>query len=107
MRRALDNLLDNAFKYSPEDTRIEIQVKATSSNIVFGVKDRGIGVSDDDLPLLFESFFRTERSRSRKAGGTGLGLTLCKKIAEKHKGSITAVQRDGGGMVFELTIPFA
>lgn len=106
-RRALDNLLDNAVRYSDADEMIEFRVRMAENHVVFEVMDRGIGVSEDDLPKLFEPFYRSERSRSRKAGGTGLGLTLCKRIAEAHGSTIEAVARDDGGMIFRIRVGFA
>jgi two-component system, OmpR family, sensor kinase len=69
------------------------------------VTDRGVGVPEEDLPQLFEPFFRSDRSRSRQTGGAGLGLTLCKRIIEAHGGTITARLNKGGGMTFSFELP--
>jgi two-component system OmpR family sensor kinase len=87
-RRVLDNLLDNAYKYSPDGGEISLGVAGGGSEIVFEVSDRGMGIAERDLPRVFEPFFRAERSRSRGTGGVGLGLTLAKRIVEAHGGRI-------------------
>ena len=104
-RRALDNLLDNAVKYSESPTAVEFRVSSRGQKVVFEVFDRGIGISMEDVPNLFEPFYRTERSRTRRAGGSGLGLTLCKRIAEAHDAEIDVLQRAGGGTIFRVVLP--
>ena len=69
------------------------------------VRDRGAGIAEEDLPRLFDHFFRGDRSRSRNTGGWGIGLTLCKRIVEAHGGSIVAGNREGGGLTVRFTIP--
>jgi signal transduction histidine kinase len=96
-RRVLDNLLDNAYKYSPEGSDIGIGVHDGDEGIVFEVVDRGIGITERDLPRVFEPFFRAERSRSRGTGGVGLGLTLAKRIVEAHGGRIELSSDAGRG----------
>lgn len=105
IRRLLGNLLQNAVQYSEHDTEVEIAVTAKDGNASVEVLDRGIGVPEDDLPRLFEPFFRSERSRDKRAGGVGLGLALSKRIAAAHDGQITAQSRPGGGMIFRFTVP--
>jgi signal transduction histidine kinase len=105
IRRALDNLLDNAAKYSEEDQLVELEVKNfESKTLELEVRDRGIGVLEEDKERIFEPFFRAESSRSRKSGGVGLGLTLCRRILHAHGGSIEVLQREGGGSVFRITL---
>jgi signal transduction histidine kinase len=87
-RRVIDNLLDNAHKYSPEGTPIRLGVSNGGGDVVFEVSDQGMGISEGDLARVFEPFFRAERSRSRGTGGVGLGLTLAKRIVEAHGGRI-------------------
>jgi two-component system, OmpR family, sensor kinase len=97
-RRVIDNLLDNAHKYSPADGPMRLGVHAESGGaVVFEVTDRGMGISEDDLPRVFEPFFRAERSRSRGTGGVGLGLTLAKRIVEAHGGRIELESGVGRG----------
>jgi len=101
--RVLGNLLDNAVKYSEE--AIELEATAAGEEVAVEVRDRGIGVADDDLPRLFDHFFRSDRSRSRGSGGSGLGLTLCRRIVEAHGGRIAAASREGGGLRVRFSLP--
>ena len=105
VRRLLDNLLDNAAKYSGDEQPIELAARLEGDLAIFEVRDRGIGIPEDEIELVFESFHRTDRSRSRGTGGTGLGLALCKRIAQAHGGDIRAANRDGGGAVFRVELP--
>ena len=96
-RRVIDNLLDNAHKYSPAGAEITLEVRAEGGEVVFEVIDAGMGISDKDLARVFEPFFRAERSRSRGTGGVGLGLTLAKRIIDAHGGSIALSSQVGRG----------
>jgi two-component system OmpR family sensor kinase len=96
-RRVLDNLLDNAYKYSPDGSDISIAVRRDGAAVLFEVVDRGMGISPSDLPRVFEPFFRAERSRSRGTGGVGLGLTLVKRIVEAHGGRVELSSDAGRG----------
>ncbi|MBW1808663.1 MAG: HAMP domain-containing histidine kinase [Deltaproteobacteria bacterium] len=107
IRRVIDNLLDNAVKYADPETEVELVVSVDMKNIVLSVKDRGIGISEQDLPHIFEAFYRTERSRRLKIDGTGLGLTLCKRIVEAHAGNIQALLRKGKGTTIKVSLPVA
>jgi len=110
LARVLRNLLDNAAKYAePEAGSVELQAAVTSdgAGIELTVLDRGIGVAEDDLPRLFEPFFRSDRSRERGTGGIGLGLTLCRRIVEAHGGQIEARLRPDGGLLVQLSVPVA
>lgn len=105
LRRVVDNLLDNAAKYAPGDLPIEIVAAPVGDGVRVEVRDRGPGVDPEDLPRLFEPFFRAERSRNREGGGVGLGLSLCRRIVEAHGGRIFAEARDGGGTTFAFELP--
>ena len=107
LRRAIDNLLDNAHKYSEPDRNIELSATRTDHRIQIVVTDHGIGIDDADLPRLFTPFFRTDRSRSRKTGGVGLGLILARRIAEAHDGEIHVVSEVGVGTSVTLDLPVA
>ena len=105
VRRVLDNLLDNADKYSPDpNAPIELRVSQDADEICFEVRDRGMGIAADDLPHVFDAFFRGERSRSRGTGGVGLGLTLAKRIIEAHAGSlhVTSTPREGTSVIARI-----
>jgi signal transduction histidine kinase len=105
-RRVIDNLLENSHKYTP-DRSAPIRVTATSANdaIVFEISDRGVGLSPDELPHLFEPFWRSERSRSRATGGVGLGLTLVKRIVDAHGAGIAVTSEVGAGTVARISVP--
>jgi two-component system, OmpR family, sensor kinase len=105
LRRVLDNLLANAVKYAPAQQPIEVWAGREPAGLVLEVRDRGPGVGPADLPRLFEPFFRADASRARSQGGVGLGLTLCRLIAEAHGGRIQALARDGGGLVVRVCLP--
>jgi len=102
----LDNLLENAHKYSPEvASEISLSVGEQANTACFEVRDRGMGISEDDLPRIFSAFFRGERSRSRGTGGVGLGLTLAKRIVEAHGGRIEVESVVGQGSTFRAYLP--
>jgi len=106
LRRVLDNLLENAHKYSPEpDAEVSLAVSERSGQVCFEIRDHGMGISEEDLPRIFSAFFRGERSRSRGSGGVGLGLTLAKRIVEAHRGSIEVESVIGQGSTFRAWLP--
>jgi signal transduction histidine kinase len=105
LRRALENLLENAAKYSDPPAPISLAASARDGALVLEVADRGIGVDPADLPRLFTPFFRTDRSRARGTGGTGLGLALAKRVAEAHGGTIAVESRPGEGTTVRISVP--
>lgn len=107
IRRVVDNLLENAARYSDAPAPIDLTVEATADALALQVADRGVGLDESDLPHLFEPFFRADRSRARATGGIGLGLTLCRRIVEAHGGRIDGRPRPGGGACFRFTLPVA
>ncbi|ACL66442.1 histidine kinase [Anaeromyxobacter dehalogenans 2CP-1] len=107
LRRMLDNLLDNAAKYSEAPSPVRLSVRAEPGAAILEVSDRGIGIAPEDLPRLFTPFFRTDRSRERGTGGTGLGLVLARRVAEAHGGSISVESAPGQGSTFRVRIPSA
>ena len=105
IRIVLRNLLENAFKYSLPDSRpVEVAVRTDGETITVIVADDGPGLPAEDLHNLFEPFFRVDRSRSKKSGGYGLGLSICKRIVEAHGGRIEAANRSGRGAEFTITL---
>ncbi|MCK5688053.1 HAMP domain-containing histidine kinase [Myxococcota bacterium] len=105
LRRVLDNLLDNAAQYSKADSGpIEVNFD-TSRGLCVQIQDRGPGANAEDLPRLFDPFFRADSSRTRATGGTGLGLALCHRIIVAHHGQIEAKNREGGGLSVRFEIP--
>jgi len=105
MEQAVVNLLDNAIKYSPADSRVTVWVETSERQISIHFKDQGIGIARKHLPRLFERFYRVDKARSRRAGGTGLGLAIVKHIVQAHGGQITVESEQGRGSVFTITIP--
>ena len=105
MTQVLVNLLDNANKYAPADSSIEIEAKVSAQWLVLTVADRGPGTPEQELPHIFDKFHHVRVPE--KAGGTGLGLSICKGIVEAHGGKIRAKNRDGGGLVVEVLLPVA
>jgi two-component system sensor histidine kinase KdpD len=103
MTQVLVNLLDNALKYSPRDSDIEISAKTDGSRLVLEVADHGPGVPEDDLKRIFEKFYRIQDPEG--VHGTGLGLSICKGIVEAHGGGILAENRMGGGLRVMVTLP--
>ncbi len=101
--QVLVNVIDNAVKYSPKDTQIEIDVSQTEKEIRIHVSDRGIGIPEEDLERIFDKFYRVSRPES--VTGTGLGLAICKGIVETLGGKINAANRKGGGSVITITLP--
>lgn len=105
-RRAIDNLLENSHKYTPDrSSPILLVVRSAPQRIEFDVVDRGIGIATADMPNIYNSFFRSERSRSRETGGVGLGLTLAKRIMEAHGGAIEITSATGKGTRARVWIP--
>lgn len=99
------NLIDNAITHTPKGGEINIESRTTSGEVVTTVSDDGAGIPEEDLPHIFDRFYRVDKSRSRGTGGTGLGLTIAKEIIESHGGRITAKSREGKGSTFEFTLP--
>jgi len=105
IRRVFDNLLNNAIKYNKPDGTILLTCDLRENFVVFSVIDKGEGISAEDLPKVFTKFYRVEKSRNRDSGGTGLGLTICKNIVERHGGEIVATSKLGEGSCFSFTVP--
>ncbi|HEY8209016.1 MAG TPA: HAMP domain-containing sensor histidine kinase [Myxococcaceae bacterium] len=107
LQRAVDNLLDNARKYSEADQPVTLSATVRGGDLVVEVQDRGIGIDPEDLPRLFTPFFRTDRSRSRASGGVGLGLAMARRIVEAHGGTVSAESQASAGTTLRVTIPAA
>lgn len=105
LQQVFTNLIDNAVKYSPNDTTVTVKLTQSLNHAVILVSDQGIGISQKDLTHIFERFYRVDKARSRQAGGTGLGLSIVKQIIEQHKGSIEVKSTPGEGTSFTVTLP--
>lgn len=99
------NLIENGIKYSPPGSHIDITLEKEDGFAVITVTDQGIGIPEEALPHVFDRFFRVDKARSRQEGGSGLGLSICKLIAEAHNGSISARSELGKGSAFIVRIP--
>jgi signal transduction histidine kinase len=104
LRRALDNLLDNAAKYSPEGTPVVLRLRDQRDAYAVEVVDHGIGMSTNELELAFTPFWRADHSRTRETGGVGLGLALARRIARAHGGDVELESRRAEGTVARLTL---
>ena len=101
------NLLDNALKYRNEERPLELKVETRDvarDRLEIVVADNGIGIGEEHLPHIFERFYRIDKGRSRKQGGTGLGLAIVKNAVAIHGGTITARERERGGLEFVFTL---
>jgi len=107
LSQLLDNLIDNAIKYTPNDGSITVKVSKDDENAILQVTDTGIGISPQFQQRVFERFYRVDKARSQSLGGTGLGLSIVKNIAEKHGGSIDVKSQLGSGSSFTIKLPLA
>ena len=105
LEQAVINLLDNAVAYSEKDGSVRVDVESTTSELLIGVEDHGIGIAKEHLSRLFERFYRVDKARSRKLGGTGLGLSIVKHIVQAHGGQITVESAHGKGSTFIIHLP--
>jgi signal transduction histidine kinase len=107
MRQLLLNLLTNAMKYTPRGGRVSVRLGHENGRITLAVADTGIGIAPGDVPHIFDRFYRadTARTRTGERPGAGLGLAICKWIAEAHGGSIEVQSRPGRGTVFTVSLP--
>lgn len=103
--QVLVNILDNAFKYTPELSKVILKGYVQNTNLIFQVIDNGNGIEPDKLPHVFDNFFTTSVERADHKRGIGLGLAICKAIVEAHRGRIIAFNNDLGGATFEITLP--
>ncbi len=108
MRILVGNVLSNAIKYSdPAGVPVRVVIDAADGAILISFHDHGVGIARDDLALVFEPFYRADRSRSRDTGGYGIGLSLAKRIVEAHGGSIEVSSRLGEGTSVLVSVPEA
>jgi two-component system, OmpR family, phosphate regulon sensor histidine kinase PhoR len=99
------NLIDNAIKYTPNGGTIRIWGSVIDDSVTISVADTGIGILQQDLPRLFERFYRTDKARSRASGGTGLGLSIVKHIVERHSGEVSVESEYNRGSIFSFRLP--
>ncbi len=118
VQQVATNLIHNAIKFSPAGSSVKLWAHVVQSDgrddadkehgaVVISVKDNGVGISAEDLPRIFERFFKSDRARTRGSGGTGLGLAIARHIVQAHGGRIWAVSKEGKGSTFMFTLPIA
>lgn len=105
IQQVIANLLSNAIKYSRKGGSVEVAVTEDDGCAVLSVKDNGIGISEEEQKLIFERFYRTDKSRNRKTGGVGIGLAIANAIVKAHGGKIRVQSVDGSGSTFTVTLP--
>ena len=105
IEQVLINLLDNAIKYSPDDSVIDVTVKKAGQEAVFEVIDNGEGIANDDLPYLFENYALDDKRSPDSSRGLGIGLSICMSIIKAHRGGMEAVNRPEGGAIFRFMLP--
>ena len=106
MTQVIDNILNNAIKYSPEGGKITVSMKTTDNQMILSISDQGLGIPKEDLPKIFDRFYRVDKARSRAQGGTGLGLAIAKEIIKQHNGFIWAKSEYGKGSTFTIVLPY-
>ncbi|MDT9564481.1 cell wall metabolism sensor histidine kinase VicK [Streptococcus mutans] len=106
MTQVIDNILNNAIKYSPDGGKVTVTMQTTDTQLILSISDQGLGIPKKDLPLIFDRFYRVDKARSRAQGGTGLGLAIAKEIVKQHKGFIWANSEEGEGSTFTIVLPY-
>lgn len=105
IKQIMYNLLSNGYKYLKPDGKVIVELKKEKEGIFIKVKDNGIGIPEKDMPYIFERFYRTDLSRDKNTGGSGIGLTITKSLVESHGGKITVESKEGGGSTFMVQFP--
>lgn len=107
LRQLFLNLLNNSIRYTSGEGTISISLRKEENQAIASFTDTGIGIPEEDIPLVFERFYRVDKARSHADGGSGLGLAICKHIAEAHGGSVEVESRQGEGSTFSVRLPIA
>jgi signal transduction histidine kinase len=105
LRELFMNILDNAIRYTPAPGIVSVSLRREGQMAVVAVKDTGVGIPAEDMPFIFERFYRVDKSRSRADGGIGLGLAICQHIAEAHEGKIGVESQVRVGSTFSVWLP--
>lgn len=107
IQRVIYNLVQNALRHTPEHGAIALETELAPQGVQVNVIDTGEGIAPEDLPFIFDQFYRGEKSRSRETGGSGLGLAIAKRIVEAHHGQIWATSQPGAGAKFSFVLPYS
>lgn len=107
LKQVLLNLVDNAVKYTPQGGKVTLSLTKDEAWVKVMVQDTGIGIASENIPNLFDRFYRVDKARSRDAGGTGLGLAIAKSVVDAHNGKITVESQVGRGSIFTVWLPLA
>ena len=99
------NLIHNSIKFTPNDGKVRVELHQQNGQIIFKITDTGLGISEQDQARVFERFYKADQSRTRSNGGSGLGLSIAKKIVDMHKGTIAVESKDGVGTTFTVSLP--
>lgn len=105
LQETVANLLANSVKYTPRGGKIDIDVKDKGNSVLIQIKDTGIGIPKDELPRIFEEFYRASNARQVEKDGTGLGLSIAKQVIERHNGKIWVESEEGKGSIFSIELP--
>ncbi|MCW1019357.1 cell wall metabolism sensor histidine kinase VicK [Streptococcus anginosus] len=106
MTQVIDNIINNAIKYSPDGGKITVSMKTTDTQMILSISDEGLGIPKKDLPKIFDRFYRVDKARSRAQGGSGLGLAIAKEIIKQHNGFIWAKSEYGKGSTFTIVLTY-
>ena len=107
MQQVITNLVSNSIKYTNDGGTVRVIIEDTNDSGIIHVEDSGIGIPQENLKRIFERFYRTDKSRNRKTGGAGIGLTIAKAIVQAHKGKLTVESEEGKGSRFTVVLPKA
>jgi len=107
LQQVVYNIIDNAIKYTPRGGEVHCTLNRAGKKAIIRVQDTGVGIPEDDLPHIFDRFYRVDKARSRETGGTGLGLSIVKQFVLLHGGNITATSAPGKGSTFTIELPLA
>lgn len=105
MEQVLTNLIDNAIRHTPESGQVTVVQRSNEKGLMIEVVDSGSGIPEEDLPFVFERFYKADKARTRGRSGTGLGLAIAKNIVDTHKGQITVQSKIGHGTTFSIFLP--
>ena len=105
IEETIANLLANSVKYTPKGGRVDMKIKDKGDSVLIQISDTGIGISKDDIPRIFDEFYRAKNAKALERDGTGLGLSIAKEVIERHKGKIWVESEEGKGSTFNIVLP--